>query len=131
MPSQLASVEYVLEVAKDWANARFAGAQESDFRLAPHRFELADHRVRRTRLRDDSLEALTPLEAVPASPAPTAWVHGTQVTVLFDTDEGTLAREQEVIEILAIDDYEIVAEVAFVVRIPGVPPCLGRFASAF
>jgi hypothetical protein len=82
-------------------------------------------------LRDDSLEALTPLEAVPASPAPTAWVHGTQVTVLFDTDEGTLAREQEVIEILAIDDYEIVAEVAFVVRIPGVPPCLGRFASAF
>jgi hypothetical protein len=130
MPSQLASVEYVLEVAKDWAVAAFAAAQDSDFSLTPQRFELDTLGVRRTALPDDSPEALSPLEALLDPPRPTAWIHPTQLTILSDIDEATIAHEQEVVEVLAMDDYEIVAEVAFVVRIPSVPPCLGRFSSS-
>jgi hypothetical protein len=37
--------------------------------------------------------------------------------------------EQEIIEILALDDADVLAECAFVVRIEGLPPCLGPFWS--
>jgi hypothetical protein len=49
--------------------------------------------------------------------------------VLFDTEDGTVAREQEAIEILAMDDCDVLAEAAFIVRILDVPPCLGPFWS--
>jgi len=38
--------------------------------------------------------------------------------------------EQEIVEILALDDSDVLAECAFVVRIEGCPPCLGPFSSA-
>jgi hypothetical protein len=130
MQSGLASVEYVLEVAKDWTVARFAAAQRSDFVLATHRFELCDDGVRRSMIAADSAEAASPLDAVDTAPQPTAWTHSTFVTVLFDTENGTVARDQEAVEILAMDDGDVLAEVAFIVRILDVPPCLGPFWSA-
>jgi hypothetical protein len=129
MQSGLASLEYVLEVAKDWTVARFAAAQRSDFVLTPHRFELRDDGIRRSMIAADSAEAESPLDAVDAAPQPTAWTHSTFVTVLFDTEDGTVAREQEAIEILAMDDCDVLAEAAFIVRILDVPPCLGPFWS--
>jgi hypothetical protein len=129
-PSGLASLQYVLEVAKDWTVASFAAAQHCDFVPAPHRFELCDHAVRRSAVSAHSPEARSPLEAVRTTAQPTAWTHCTLATVLVDTEDGTVAREQEVIEILAMDDSDVLAEVAFIVRIRDVPPCLGRFWSA-
>jgi hypothetical protein len=119
-----------MEVAKDWTAARFAAAQHSDFVLEAHRFDLGDYGVVRSTLAVDSAEAESPLDAVDASPRPTAWTHSTFVTVLYDTEDGTVAHEQEAIEILAMDDHAVLAEVAFIVRIVDVPPCLGRFWSA-
>jgi hypothetical protein len=130
MQSELASLEYVMEVAKDWTVARFAAAQHGDFVLTPHRFELCDSIVRRWMVAADSAEAQSPLDAVDLAEHPTAWTHTTLVTVLFDTEDGTVAREQEAIEILAMDDSGVLAEVAFIVRILDVPPCLGPFWSA-
>jgi len=130
MNSGLASLEYVLEVAKDWTVARFAEAQHSDFVLKPHRFVLGDHGIVRSAVETDSVEAESPLDGLDEAPQPTAWTHRTFVTVLYDTDDGTVAREQEAIEILAMDEHGVLAEVAFIVRILDAPPCLGRFWSA-
>ncbi len=130
MQPGLASLEYVLEVAKDWTVARFAAAQDSEFILASHRFELHDHGVIHSMIATDSAEGRSPLDAVNSVVLPTAWTHSTLVTVLYDTEDGPVAREQEAIEILAMDDCEVLAEVAFIVRILDVPPCLGRFWSA-
>jgi len=49
------------------------------------------------------------------------------ITVLADSEGGTVQYEQEVVEILAMDDSDVLAEFAFVVRICGLPPCLGPF----
>jgi hypothetical protein len=130
MQSGLASLEYVVEVAKDWTAARFAEAQHSEFVLAPHRFELGDHGVVRFTVDSESPEAESPFDAFDAAPHPTAWTHSTFVTVLYDTEDGTVAREQEAIEILAMDEHGLLAEVAFIVRILDAPPCLGPFWSA-
>jgi hypothetical protein len=129
-PAELASLEYVVEVAKDWTVARFAAAQHSDFMLAPHRFELCHHQVRRSVVTANSAEARSPFEAVRMTAQPTAWTHSALLTMLVDTEDGTVAREQEVIEILAMDERNVLAEMAFVVRILDMPPCLGRFTSA-
>jgi hypothetical protein len=129
-PAELASLEYVVEVAKDWTEARFDAAQHSDFVLAPHRFELYDHTVRRSVVMANSAEARSPFDAVRVAAQPTAWTHSALLTVLLDTEDGTVAREQEVIEILAMDESNVLAEMAFIVRIRDMPPCLGRFTSA-
>jgi hypothetical protein len=130
MQPGLASLEYVLEVAKDWTVARFADAQDSEFVLASHRFELHDHGVIHSMIATDSAEGRSPLDALDSVQQPTAWTHSTVVTVLYDTEEGPIAREQEAIEVLAMDDRDVLAEVAFIVRILDIPPCLGRFWSA-
>ena len=130
MQPGLASLEYVLEVAKDWTVARFADAQDSEFVLASHRFELHDHGVIHSMIATDSAEGRSPLDALDSVEQPTAWTHSTVVTVLYDTEEGPIAREQEAIEVLAMDDRDVLAEVAFIVRILDMPPCLGRFWSA-
>jgi hypothetical protein len=130
MQPGLASLEYVLEVAKDWTVARFAAAQDSEFILAPRRFELHDHGVVHSTIATDSDEGRSPLDAITSVEQPTAWTHSTLVTVLYDTEDGPVAREQEAIEVLAMDDEDVLAEVAFIVRILDVPPCLGRFWSA-
>ena len=130
MQPGLASLEYVLEVAKDWTVARFADAQDSAFVLASHRFELHDHGVIHSMLATDSAEGRSPLDALNSVEQPTAWTHSTVVTVLYDTEDGPIAREQEAVEVLAMDDRDVLAEVAFIVRILDMPPCLGRFWSA-
>ena len=130
MQPGLASLEYVLEVAKDWTVARFADAQDSAFILASHRFELHDHGVVHSMLATDSAEGRSPLDALNSVERPTAWTHSTVVTVLYDTEDGPIAREQEAVELLAMDDRDVLAEVAFIVRILDMPPCLGRFWSA-
>ena len=129
MPSRTATIEYLVEVAKDWTLGHFAAAQSSEFVPGPHRFELRDAGVRRHALAPDCPEAASPLEAVRRAPAPTAWSHSTLVTVLVDSDTGTVEFEQEMIEILAMEGDIVLAEAATVVRIPGLPPCLGPFHS--
>jgi hypothetical protein len=47
--------------------------------------------------------------------------------VVTATDAGTVRFEQEIVEVLAIDGDELLAEAALVARVPGLPPCLGRF----
>lgn len=127
MPQRLATIEYLVEVAKDWTLARFAAAQSSEFVLDPHRFELRDGGVRRHALTPDSREAASPFDAVRRAPTPTAWSHSTVVTLLADSDMGTVEFEQEMIEVLAMEGETVLAEAASVIRIPGLPPCLGPF----
>ena len=47
--------------------------------------------------------------------------------ILIDTETGTVGYEQEIVEVLAIDGDELLAEAASVARVPGLPPCLGQF----
>jgi hypothetical protein len=129
VPSELGTLEYVVEVAKDWAVARFADAQSSDFALEPRRFELRGAAVRRYPVPPESPEGRSPFDAVRWARRPTAWAHGAVLTLIADTETGTDHYEQEVVEILAMEKTEVVAECACVIRIDGVPPCLGPFWS--
>jgi hypothetical protein len=127
MPSRIATIEYLVEVAKDWTLARFADAESSEFVSGPHRFELTGGGVRRHALAPDSREAASPFDAIRRALTPTAWSHSTVVTLLADSDTGTVEFEQEMIEILAMEGETVAAEAAAVIRIPGLPPCLGPF----
>lgn len=127
MPSRLASLEYVVEVAKDWTLARFAAAQGSEFVLVPHRFELRGETIRRSPIAAGTAEAASPFDAVSRVRRPTAWAHSAVATMLADSETGTFAFEQEVVEILAMADHDVLAEAACVIRIGGLPPCLGPF----
>jgi hypothetical protein len=127
MPPCITTIEYLVEVAKDWTLARFAAAQGSEFVLGPHRFELRDDGVRRHALAPDSPEAASPIDVVRRAPTPTVWSHSTVVTLLADSDTGTVEFEQEMIEILAMEGETVLAEAAAVIRIPGLSPCLGPF----
>jgi hypothetical protein len=129
MPSRIATIEYLVEVAKDWTLARFTAAETSEFVLGPHRFELRGGGVRRHALAPESPEAASPFNAIRRAPTPTAWSHSTVVTLLADSDTGTVEFEQEMIEILAMEGETVLAEAAAVIRIPGLPPCLGPFHS--
>ena len=124
---RIAEIEYLLEIAKDWTAGCFASAQNSEFALTPHRFELTGTGVRRRRVEPGSLEAVSPLDVVADPAHPTLWSHGTVVTLLVDSGSTTTAVEQEVVEILAVDGDLVVAQAAAVIRIPGLPPCLGAF----
>ena len=130
MPSSVGALKYVVELAKDWTTARFTAAQTSDFALSPHRFELCGAAVRRHAIPSDSPEGRSPFDAVGRTQHPTAWAHSAVITVLADSEGGTVQYEQEVVEILAMDDSDVLAEFAFVVRICGLPPCLGPFWSS-
>jgi hypothetical protein len=127
MPRRIGTVEYLVEVAKEWTLARFAAAQSSEFVFGPQRFELRGADVCRHALAFDSPEAASPLEAVRRAPTPTAWSHSTFVTMLVDSDTGALEFEQEMVEILAMEGETVLAEAAAVIRIPGLAPCLGPF----
>ena len=128
MPSRVATLEYVVEVAKDWTLASFAAAQSSEFVLMPHRFELCGTAVRRHAISPDSPEASFPLDVVRRVQRPTAWSHTAMATFLADTETGAEEFDQEVVEILAMDDDDVLAEAAFVIRISGLAPCLGPFS---
>jgi hypothetical protein len=129
-PPDIATLDYLAEVAKDWTLSRFAAAESSDFAFAAHRFELDGHTVRRRRLSRRSREAADPLHAVGRTRHAVAWARSAIVTLLADSESGTLAFQQEIVEILAVDGADVLAEAATVVRIPGCPPCLGRFSAA-
>jgi hypothetical protein len=126
-PPRIATIEYLVEVAKDWTLARFAAAEGSEFVLVPHRFELWGARVRRHALPPDSHEAASPFDAIRRAPRPTVWSRSTLVTLLADAQTGTVEFEQEMVEILAMDGEMVLGEAAAVIRIPGVGPCLGPF----
>ena len=126
-PPRIATIEYLLEVAKDWTIARFAAAEHSEFVLVTHRLELCGVRVRRHALPPDSREAASPFDAVARAPRPTVWSHSTLVTLLADSHAGTVEFEQEMVEILAMDGETVLAEAAAVIRISGLAPCLGPF----
>lgn len=126
-PPRIATIEYLVEVAKDWTLARFAAAQSTEFVLVPHRFELLGARVRRHALAPDSDEAASPFDAIRRAQTPTVWSHSTLATLLADSETGTVEFEQEMVEILAMDGETVLAESAAVIRIPGLAPCLGAF----
>ena len=126
-PPRIATMEYLVEVVKDWTLARFAAAETSEFVLVPHRFEFHGARVRRRALAPDSHEAASPLDAIRRAPTPTVWTHSTLVILLAECVSGTVEFEQEMVEILAMDGATVFAEAAAVIRIPGLAPCLGRF----
>jgi hypothetical protein len=126
-PPRLATLDYLAEVVKDWVVRSFAEAEESTFALAPHRFELDGTTVRRRRLSHNAREATDPLGSVGRAPTPIAWARSDTVILLADAPDGSVAFEQEIVEVLGIEEDDIVAEAASVVRIPGLPPCLGQF----
>jgi hypothetical protein len=128
-PPLLGTLDYLAEVAKDWARERFVTAQRADFALPPYYFELYGDRVHRRRIRSLSPEADSPLTSARASTRPTAWCHSTTLTLLNDTESGTVGLEHEIVEVLVTDGEEIIAEAACVARLAGFPPCLGRFRS--
>ena len=130
MPSEVSILAYVVAVAKDWTLARFAAAQAGEFVLAPHRFELCGNTVRHQAIPPQSAEGRSPFDAVRRTRHPTAWSHSAVLSVLAGPDSDLVEYEQEIVEILALDDTDVLAECAFVVRVEGFPPCLGPFASA-
>ena len=123
----LGSLDYLAEVAKDWARYRFGTARRSDFTLAPCRFDLHPQGVRRRRVPPNSPEAESPLSVAEQVTHPTAWCRADVTIRLVDTPTGTLGYEQEIVEVLAVDGDEVLAEAALVARAPGLPPCLGGF----
>jgi hypothetical protein len=125
--SRAATVEYLAEVAKDWAVSSFAAAEDSDFALAPHRFEFHGSTVRRLRLPPRSREAADPLAHAERRRKPIAWARGEILTQLADSPSGSFAYDQEIVEVLGVEAGEVVAAAATVMRAPGLPPCIGRF----
>jgi hypothetical protein len=123
----LGTLDYLAELAKDWAEHRFAAAKRSDFGLAPHRFELRGTRVLRRRIPPGSPGAESPLAFATPATGPVSWCRSDTTLVLSDTETGSVAYQQEIVAILVLDGDDLLAEFAFVARMPGFPPCLGRF----
>jgi hypothetical protein len=127
---RLATLDYLAEVAKDWVVSSFATAVSSDFAPAPHRFEFDDPIVRRRQLPRSSPEAANPLGFAGDTLEPVVWARSDTVTLLADTTSGSVAYEQEIVEILGVHEDDVFAEAALVVRIPDFAPCVGRFFTA-
>ena len=49
------------------------------------------------------------------------------MTLLADTASGSVAYQQEIVEVVVFDKGDVLAEAESVVRLPDLPPCLGRF----
>jgi hypothetical protein len=125
---RLTTLDYLAEVAKDWAMSRFAAAEDSDFKLAPHRFDLNGSTVRRHPVARHSREAADPLTFASKWQTPTAWARSDMVVLITDCEDGeSVAYQQEIVEIIGVEEDDVLAQAAMVVRIPGLPPCLGRF----
>jgi hypothetical protein len=127
---RLATLDYLVEVAKDWTLSCFTAAEDSNYVLIPHRFWLEGHTVRRRRISARSREAANPLKAIGVTKHPVVWARSDVITALADSESGTFDFQQEVVEILGVEEDDIVAEAALVVRIPDFPPCLGAFWGA-
>jgi hypothetical protein len=127
---RLATLDYLAEVAKDWTLSCFSTAESSDYEFIGHRFWLEGHTVRRRRISRRSREAANPLQTAGATSEAVVWARSDVITVLADSESGTVEFQQEMVEILGVEADEILADVALVVRIPGFPPCLGAFWGA-
>jgi hypothetical protein len=108
----------------------FTRYESSRFVCIAHRFESAEAGFSRVALAAGCAEARGPCDAVTGVPTPTVWAHSTVVTLLAGAATDTIAFEQEVIEILAMDGEAVLAEAAAVIRVPGVGVCLGPFHGA-
>ena len=123
----LGSLDYLAEVAKDWVRYRFGTARRSDFTLAPCRFDLHPQGVRRRRVPANSAAAESPLSVAAQLTQPTARYRADVTMRRVEASTGTIGYEQEIVEVLAVDGDELLAEAALVARAPGLPPCLGGF----
>jgi pimeloyl-ACP methyl ester carboxylesterase len=54
---------------------------------------------------------------------PMAWARSETATLFADFTSGSVAYEQEIVEILGVEEDDLVAEAACVVRIGDLPPC--------
>jgi hypothetical protein len=125
---RLATLDYLAEVAKDWAVSSFAAAEDSGFVLIPQRFKFIGSAVRRSRVPRRSREAADPLASAHSAQPPTVWARSATLTLLTDATAGaTVAYEHEIVEIIGVEEDDVLVEAATVVRIPGLSPCLGRF----
>src|SRR5690242_21292338 len=95
---RLATLDYLAEIAKDWAVNSFAEAADSDFVLTPHRFEFENPAVLRRPLARSSPEAANPLGFAADTDGPVVWARSDIVTLLADTPSGSVAYEQEIVE---------------------------------
>jgi hypothetical protein len=68
MPPLLSGLDDLAEVAKDCAGHRFATANRSDLILAPSRFDVHRHGIRRRRVASVSAEAESPLPVPERAP---------------------------------------------------------------
>jgi hypothetical protein len=126
---QLPRLDYLTEVAKDWVVGAFASALDGEFVLAPHRFELRRCTVQRRTLPRGSREAVDPLSVAGRPDAPVAWARSVTLVRLADSPSGTVAYDQEIVEILGVQNDDVRSAAACVVRVSDLPPCLGRFWS--
>ena len=129
-PPFLGTLDYLAEVAKDWARERFATAHAETSRSRPTALSSA---ATGCAVADSLTLARSglPTTSARATTRPTAWCRSATLTLLNDTETGTVALEHELVEVLVTDGEEIIAEAACVARIPGFPPCLGRFRSTW
>ncbi len=130
-PAGLTALDYLTAVAKDWASSRFAAAEDNEFTLTPHRFDFNGSTVRRCPVPPVSREAADPITFASGRRTPVAWARSDTVVLIVDCVDGeSVAYQQEIVEIIALEDEDVIAEAAIVVRIPGAPPCLGSFWTA-
>ena len=122
-----ATLDDLAEVVKDWVVGTFATAHDPGFALRPQRFELDGPSVRRRRLPRRSREAGDPLASAGRPTDPVAWARCILVVLLADSPSGPIAYDQEIVEVLAAHGDEVQAQAAHVVRVDGLPPCIGRF----
>ena len=127
-----ATIQYLTQVAKDWARHQFAAADGADFDLEPQRFELDGGTVKRQSLPAHSLEAVAPLKATQALECPSAWVHPGTATITVAAGPDRVELDHETVEVTAVDcdAGEIACESALVARFGDLPPCLGAFGYA-
>src|SRR3954447_4330857 len=98
-PPRPATLDYLAEVAKDWAVSRFAAAEDSDFVLMPHRFELHGHTVRRHSITPEGHEAADPLKAAGRPPDPIWGARSDVVPLPAASPSALFEFERKIIEI--------------------------------
>lgn len=125
---RLTALDYLAEVAKDWAINRFATAQNGEFSLAPVRFDLDGLSVRRHELVRDSREAADPITFAKDRREASAWARSDTVVLVADCEDGeSVTYNQEIVEVIGLEGDDVLVEAAMVVRVQGFPPCLGSF----
>ena len=106
----------------------FAAAKDSEFTFTAQRFSMDGSTVRRRRVPRQSPEAADPLTFARKRQTPAAWARSDTVVLIIDCEDGeSVAYQQEIVEIIGVEEDDVLAEAAMVVRIPSLPPCLGRF----